>query len=563
MITLDADLQNPPEEIGRLVAAMDAGADYVGTVRIRRQDVLWRKAASRLMNRVRERTTSIRITDQGCMLRAYHRSVIDALNRCTEVSTYVPALAYTFARHPVEIEVAHAERTVGKSKYSLFRLIRLNFDLMTGFSVVPLQFFSMSGIVIALLSLAFVIFLAIRRLVVGPEAEGLFTLFGIAFFLIGVALIGLGVVGEYVGRIYEQVRQRPRYTVAAVLGADEDGRPGAAAAACRAQRAAAARSDAAAAATGAGSGGVSPGRAVVFAYHDVGVRCLKALISAGLDIPLVVTVPDDPQETPWFASVAATAADYGLRRAGAARRARAAAAGPAGAAAPGFRVLLLLPRAARRAAAAVRAARRAQHARLAAAEVPRPRTGQLGDPARRARDRRDAALHGGARRRRRHRRRAGRADPFGRRCPRGVRQGHRRGRDACWRARCRRCSPAPRRAGRSRSCAGEYFGRRTPADGRIDWAAGALAVHNLVRAVAPPFPGAFGQVGGERWQIQRTRLSGQRVAAGAPRLFAAEGACHIACGDGGVLRLLAAADAHGPIDLAARAARLAQPLPLS
>jgi undecaprenyl-phosphate 4-deoxy-4-formamido-L-arabinose transferase len=113
--------------------------------------------------------------------------------------------------------VSHAERTVGQSKYSLLRLIRLNFDLMTGFSVAPLQFFSMSGIVIALLSLLFVVYLAVRRLVVGPEAEGVFTLFGIAFFLIGVALIGLGVVGEYVGRIYEQVRQRPRYTVAAVL----------------------------------------------------------------------------------------------------------------------------------------------------------------------------------------------------------------------------------------------------------------------------------------------------------------------------------------------------------
>jgi undecaprenyl-phosphate 4-deoxy-4-formamido-L-arabinose transferase len=223
VITLDADLQNPPEEIGRLVQAMDGGADYVGTIRLRRQDVFWRKAASRLMNRVRERTTSISITDQGCMLRGYHRSIIDALNRCTEVSTYVPALAYTFARHPIEIEVAHAERTVGYSKYSLFRLIRLNFDLMTGFSVAPLQFFSMTGIVIALLSLAFVVYLAIRRLIVGPEAEGLFTLFGIAFFLIGVALIGLGVVGEYVGRIYEQVRQRPRFTVAAVL--EEGGDP--------------------------------------------------------------------------------------------------------------------------------------------------------------------------------------------------------------------------------------------------------------------------------------------------------------------------------------------------
>jgi len=224
VITLDADLQNPPEEIARLIAAMDAGADYVGTIRVSRQDVLWRKAASRFLNRVREGTTSIQITDQGCMLRGYDRSVIDAVNRCTEVSTYVPALAYTFARHPVEIEVAHAERTVGESKYSLFRLIRLNFDLMTGFSVAPLQFFSMTGIVIALLSIAFVVYLAIRRLIVGPEAEGVFTLFGIAFFLIGVALIGLGVVGEYVGRIYEQVRQRPRYTVAAVLeegGADE------------------------------------------------------------------------------------------------------------------------------------------------------------------------------------------------------------------------------------------------------------------------------------------------------------------------------------------------------
>ncbi len=217
VITLDADLQNPPEEIAKLVAAMDAGSDYVGTVRVRRHDVLWRKAASRLMNRIRERTTQLKITDQGCMLRGYHRAVVDAINSCVEVSTYVPALGYTFARHPTEIEVAHAERAVGQSKYSLYRLIRLNFDLMTGFSVAPLQFFSMAGMGIAMLSLLFVLYLAIRRLIQGPEAEGVFTLFGIVFFLIGVLLMGVGVVGEYVGRIYEQVRQRPRYTVAALL----------------------------------------------------------------------------------------------------------------------------------------------------------------------------------------------------------------------------------------------------------------------------------------------------------------------------------------------------------
>ena len=217
IVTLDADLQNPPEEIANIIAAMDAGADYVGTVRKNRHDVYWRKVASRMMNRFRERTTHIRITDQGCMLRGYDREIVDAINSCVEVSTFVPALGYTFARNPVEIEVGHAERAVGQSKYSLYSLIRLNFDLMTGFSVVPLQFFSMGGIVISLISLLGFIALLIRRLVHGSEAEGVFTLFAIAFFLIGVLLMGVGVVGEYVGRIYEQVRQRPRYTVAALL----------------------------------------------------------------------------------------------------------------------------------------------------------------------------------------------------------------------------------------------------------------------------------------------------------------------------------------------------------
>jgi undecaprenyl-phosphate 4-deoxy-4-formamido-L-arabinose transferase len=224
VVTLDADLQNPPEEIVKLIEAMDAGADYVGTVRLHRHDVIWRKAASRMMNRIRERTTQVKITDQGCMLRGYHRSVVNAINRCVEVSTFVPALGYTFAHSPTEIEVAHAQRAVGQSRYSIYRLIRLNFDLMTGFSVAPLQFFSMAGVAISLISILGVIGLAIRRLVHGPEAEGVFTLFGIAFFLIGVLLMGVGVVGEYVGRIYEQVRQRPRYTVAAVLQEDAEPR---------------------------------------------------------------------------------------------------------------------------------------------------------------------------------------------------------------------------------------------------------------------------------------------------------------------------------------------------
>ena len=217
VVTLDADLQNPPEEIAKLLAKMDEGYDYVGSVRLERRDTAFRRGASRMMNAIRERITRIRMTDQGCMLRAYSRDIVAAINSCREINTFIPALAYTFAQRPTEIEVAHEERAAGDSKYSLYSLVRLNFDLVTGFSVMPLQLFSLSGIAIALLSLTFVIFLAIRRLVVGPEAEGVFTLFGIAFFLIGMTLFGIGLLGEYVGRIYEQVRQRPRYIVQAVL----------------------------------------------------------------------------------------------------------------------------------------------------------------------------------------------------------------------------------------------------------------------------------------------------------------------------------------------------------
>ncbi|MFA7280939.1 MAG: glycosyltransferase [Sterolibacterium sp.] len=221
VITLDADLQNPPEEIGALAAKMREGHDYVGSIRRQRQDSLWRRWASRAMNRLRERITHIKMTDQGCMMRAYSRSIVDAINSCQEVSTFIPALGYTFAQRPTEIEIGHAERHAGESKYSLYSLIRLNFDLMTGFSLVPLQWFAMLGIGISLLSSLFVAFLAVRRIVVGPEAEGLFTLFGIAFFLIGLTLFGVGLLGEYVGRIYQQVRHRPRYLVEAILERQE------------------------------------------------------------------------------------------------------------------------------------------------------------------------------------------------------------------------------------------------------------------------------------------------------------------------------------------------------
>jgi len=217
VVTLDADLQNPPEEIGKLVGMLDQGYDYVGTIRQQRQDSWWRRWFSRRINKLREWITPVRITDQGCMMRGYARSVVAALNQTREVNTFIPALASLYAMRPIEVPIAHEERFAGKSKYSMYSLIRLNFDLITGFSVVPLQLFSMVGMTVAVFSALFVCYLFVRRLIVGPEAEGLFTLFAIVFFLIGVALFGIGLLGEYVGRIYAQVRERPRYIVEAVL----------------------------------------------------------------------------------------------------------------------------------------------------------------------------------------------------------------------------------------------------------------------------------------------------------------------------------------------------------
>src|SRR3974390_296889 len=222
VVTLDADLQNPPEDIGKLVNMLDEGYDYVGTIRQQRQDSLWRRTFSKAINKIREWITPVRITDQGCMMRGYARSVVTALNQTREVNTFIPALASLYAMKPIEVPISHEERFAGRSKYSMYSLIRLNFDLITGFSVVPLQLFSMTGMVVALLSALFFVFLIVRRLLVGSEAEGLFTLFAIVFFLVGVALFGIGLLGEYVGRIYAQVRERPRYIVQAVL--EQDGR---------------------------------------------------------------------------------------------------------------------------------------------------------------------------------------------------------------------------------------------------------------------------------------------------------------------------------------------------
>ncbi len=216
--TLDADLQNPPEEIPRLVEKLEEGFDVVSGWRRRRRDTWLRRLPSWIINRITSRVVGVDLRDYGCMLRTYRREVVNAMNQCQETSSFIPALANTFARDVAEIPVDHAERQGGHSKYNLLGLIRLNFDLMTGFSVLPIQLVSLLGSLVALVGLGFGIFLFVRRLIVGPEVEGVFTLFAILFVFVGLQILGVGLIGEYVGRIYREVRRRPRFVVSETRG---------------------------------------------------------------------------------------------------------------------------------------------------------------------------------------------------------------------------------------------------------------------------------------------------------------------------------------------------------
>jgi undecaprenyl-phosphate 4-deoxy-4-formamido-L-arabinose transferase len=218
MVTLDADLQNPPEEIPRLVAKLEEGYDTVGGWRENRQDSVFRKLPSQLVNYVMSRVTGVKLRDYGCMLRAYRREVVDSINQCQESSSFIPALANLFSQRVAEIPVGHAERERGTSKYGVFKLLRLNFDLMTGFSNLPIHLVGFMGVAIALLGLLFGLFLFIRRIFVGPEVEGVFTLFAILFVFVGLNTLGLALIGEYVGRIYREVRGRPRFVIRQTLG---------------------------------------------------------------------------------------------------------------------------------------------------------------------------------------------------------------------------------------------------------------------------------------------------------------------------------------------------------
>ena len=223
VVTLDGDLQNPPEEIPRLLAMIDEGYEVVGGWRQTRHDHWFRKLASNATNRITSIAVGVPMRDYGCMLRAYRREIIEQVLECDERALFIPALANSLARRTIEIEVEHAEREHGVSRYHLFKLMRLGFDLLTGFSLIPIQLVSIFGVIVGVGGVAFGIFLFVRRLFVGPESEGVFTLFAILFTVLGILIVAVGMVGEYIGRIYLEVRRRPTFRIRTVHKSETPG----------------------------------------------------------------------------------------------------------------------------------------------------------------------------------------------------------------------------------------------------------------------------------------------------------------------------------------------------
>ena len=162
--------------------------------------------------------------DYGCMLRGYRHEIVEAMLKCHERSTFIPILANSFARHATEIEVQHSARTAGDSKYSTWKLINLQFDLITSMTTFPLRLLTIIGGIVAALGMGFGIFLFVMRLVHGSEwaVSGVFTLFAILFIFIGAQFVGMGLLGEYIGRIFLDVRARPRYLVRQIVGRTEE-----------------------------------------------------------------------------------------------------------------------------------------------------------------------------------------------------------------------------------------------------------------------------------------------------------------------------------------------------
>lgn len=225
VVTLDGDLQNPPEDLPRLLDALGEGYDVVSGRRVDRIDPLFRRVVSWLTNRLVSRATGQPFRDWGSMFRAYRRPVVDAICQYGEKSLFIPTFVGALGVRMAEIDVGHARRAAGRSKYGVLDLLRLYFDLAIGLTLIPVQAIALAGGVLASVGFLLGLYIFGRRIVIGPEVEGVFTVFAFFFIFFGTLLMAVGMLGEYVSRIYREVRPAPAFRVRQIVGADEGRHP--------------------------------------------------------------------------------------------------------------------------------------------------------------------------------------------------------------------------------------------------------------------------------------------------------------------------------------------------
>jgi len=216
IVTIDADLQNPPEDIPALVAKLDEGYEVSQGWREKRQDHLLRRMASRAVNKTVSTLTQVHIKDLGSGMKAYRKEVIERLCLARHHSRYLPAETAWLNVNVGEVKVGHRNRQAGESKYGMWALLRVNFDMIASISTAPIKLIGLVGFGFALIGFAMALWIIYLRVTLGNYNE-LASVSALFFFLGGVQLICTSIMCEYVSRIYAEVQNRPYYIVGEVI----------------------------------------------------------------------------------------------------------------------------------------------------------------------------------------------------------------------------------------------------------------------------------------------------------------------------------------------------------
>jgi undecaprenyl-phosphate 4-deoxy-4-formamido-L-arabinose transferase len=211
--TLDSDLQYPPEEIPALLAELSERYPVVSGYRENRRDPFARRVITNLLTRWLNRRTGVNLRDFGSMFRVYDRPTVELMLQFTERHRYVPAVVAWLGVPIKEVPIKHEARGEQGSRYRLSTLLDLLLDLITGYSVFPLRVLTGLGLVAAAIGFISTLFFLVYRVAEGSGVSGTVSAFALVFALLGVELLLIALIGEFVGRIYTEAKGRPYYIV--------------------------------------------------------------------------------------------------------------------------------------------------------------------------------------------------------------------------------------------------------------------------------------------------------------------------------------------------------------